>query len=241
VSALRAIDDAVYRAEKAVVAALLVVMGVVVFLDVVHRVGTRAGSLLASPVFLAVAASVLGVLAFRTRGDERALVKGAALGLGITAARALFLVALPNGLVWSQTLALALTLWLGLLGASLAAHERRHLAMDVGSKLWPAAWAGKVAAVGHAITAAFCVLLLWLGVRSVMQHWDLWVATEGAAGNLSGLPIPKWFPAMAVVYGMAVIAFRFGVDAVRAWNGTLVDVGDDTLHQLGISAPTEPR
>jgi TRAP-type C4-dicarboxylate transport system permease small subunit len=240
VSRLRAIDDAVYRAEKAVVAAMLALMGAVVFLDVVHRVGTRTGSLLASPIVVGVAASALGVLAFRTRGDGHALAKGVALGVGLTAARGLFLVALPNGLVWSQTLALSLTLWLGTIGASLAAHDRRHLAMDVGSKLWPASWAGKVAAVGHAATAAFCVLVLWLGVRSVSAHWELWVATEGAAGNLSGLPIPKWFPAMAVVYGMGMLAFRFGVDAVRAWNGQIQDVGDETLHQLGISAPTEP-
>lgn len=235
------LDDAIYRAEKAVVAAMLLVMGLAVFLDVVHRVSTRADSWAASPWFLAVVGGIFAGFAFHTRGDDQPWLKGAATGIGLAVIRAGFLWALPNGLVWSQTLALALTLWLGNLGASLAAHDRRHLAMDVGSKLWPPAWQGKVAAVGHAVTAVFCLGILVLAVRSVGSHWDLWVATDGAAGNLSGLAIPKWVPALSIVYGMVLLAFRFGLDAWRAWTGRLADDGDEVLHQLGLSAPKEER
>lgn len=214
---------------------MLVLMGLVVFLDVVHRVSTREGSWLGNPGFVGAVAALLGVLAFRTRGDGSAEVKGALLGGGLALAQLAFVALLPNGLVWSQTLALSLTLWLGTIGASLAAHERRHLAMDIGGRLVPPALAGKVAAIGHAVTAAFAVLILWLGLRSVLAHWDLWTATDGAAGVLSGLPIPKWFAAAAIPYGMAMLGLRFGVDAVAAWTGRLAVGGDDTLHQLGLS------
>jgi TRAP-type C4-dicarboxylate transport system permease small subunit len=233
-------DEVLYRAERAVVAAMLAVMGLVVFLDVIHRMSTREGSLWASHLFVAALASVVASLALLTRGVPNGVPKGIAAGIGVAVARLIFVAVLPNGLVWSQTLALAFTLWLGTIGASLAAHDRRHLALDVGHKLWPPALAPKIAALGHLVTAAFCVVLLWLGSRSVMAHWDLWSATGHAAGNLSGLAIPKWFPALSIPYGMAALTFRFGLEAWRTWTGEVeAGSGDDTLHQLGIDAPKD--
>lgn len=233
-STLRALDEALLRAERFAAAAMLAGMGLVVFLDVSHRVATRTGSLLANPLVMAPVAALVAVLAFRTRGHPRAIPYGVATGVGLVLAQQLFVRVLPNGLVWSQTLALALTLWLGCIGASIAAHERRHLALDVGSKLWPPAVAPKAAAVGHVITAAFCALLLWLGFRSVLQHLDLWQSTGGAGGTLSGTAIPKWAAAAAIPYGMAALTFRFLYEAWRTWTGELAVGGDDTLHQLGI-------
>jgi TRAP-type C4-dicarboxylate transport system permease small subunit len=227
-------DDAVYRVERGAVAAVLALMGLVVFLDVVHTVGSRQGGLLANPAFVAVLASIVAALALATRGVGGAWWKGTLVGVGLAGAQAAFVRLVPNGLVWSQTLALSLTLWLGTVGASLAAHDRRHLAMDVGGKLWPEALAPKAAAIGHFVTAAFCVLLCWLGVRSVAANWDLWASTGGAAGNLSGLDIPKWFPSLSIPYGTAMLAFRFTLEGWRTWNGEVDLSGDDTLHQLGI-------
>jgi TRAP-type C4-dicarboxylate transport system permease small subunit len=139
------------------------------------------------------------------------------------------------GMDAAQPFALALTLWVGMLGASLAAHERRHLALDIGSKLWPAAWRPRVAAAGHLVTAAFCVGILWLAGRSVADHLALWRDTDGAAGTLSGTSIPRWLAVAAIPWGMATLALRFSAEAWRAWTGRRVEDGDDTLHQLGIA------
>ena len=233
-SPIEAFDELLYRAEKAVVAGMLAIMGAVVFLDVLHRVSTREGSWLANPLVVAPLVGGVAILALLTRGVSQPVAKGLGIGVGLAAAQFAFVKLVPNGLVWSQSLALALTLWLGTIGASLAAHDRRHLAMDVGAKLLPPSIAGKAAAIGHLLTASFCALLFVLGVRSVLGHWDLWTATDGAAGNLSGLALPKWFPALAIPYGMAVLVFRFTLDAWRTWTGRLEVGGDDTLHQLGI-------
>jgi TRAP-type C4-dicarboxylate transport system permease small subunit len=231
---VRAFDEALFRAERVVVAAILAGMGLVVFLDVVHRVSTRQGSWLANPLVVAVAAAVLAALALRTRGRPAWL--GLPFGIVVAAAQQVFVRLVPNGIIWSQALALALTLWLGLLGASLAAHDRRHLALDVGSRLVPAAWAPKLVALGHVVTAAFCAMLVWYAGASALEHFASWNA-DHAADTLGGTTIPKWFAAAAIPYGMAALTFRFLYEAVRTWTGALPLVGDDTLHQLGIEEP----
>lgn len=246
-SALDALDGALVRAERAVGAAMLAAMGGFVFLDVLHRVAVRQDSLLGNPLFTGAVAVVISTLAWRTRGHERWPLFGVVTGLGFTAAQEVFVRVVPNGLVWSQSAALALTLWLGTIGASLAAYERRHLALDVGSKLWPPSVAPKVAALGHLVTAAFCVGLLWLGWRSLFGyaadggavggHWQVWSESAGSAGVLPGTSIPKWAAVAAIPYGMAALAFRFGLEAWRTWTGQIVSDGsDETLHQLGIDA-----
>lgn len=248
-SAVDALDGALVRAERAVAATMLAAMGGFVFLDVLHRVANRDGSLLGNPLVSGGAIAVLAMLAWRTRGQARWPLYGAVTGLAVTAAQELFVWLVPNGLVWSQTAALALTLWLGTIGASLAAHERRHLALDVGSKLWPPSVAPKVAAIGHLVTAAFCVALLWLGWRSVFGynvdgvavagHLQTWSDSDGAAGVMPGTVIPKWAAVAAIPYGMAALTFRFCLEAWRTWTGRVALDGDDTLHQLGIDAPED--
>lgn len=149
--------------------------------------------------------------------------------------------ALPTlGMDAAQPLALALTLWVGMIGASLAAHERRHLALDVGSKVWPEGARPYVAAVGHLVTALFCMGILWLAQRSIVDHLALWRDTDGAGGTLSGTSIPKWFAVAAIPWGMATLTFRFLAEAWRALHGQIPEDADDTLHQLGIDAKDAP-
>jgi len=265
IAALDRLDSTLYRAERAAAAAILAVMGAVVFLDVVYRVTATTDSKLvpdaleaalgaaAMPVWMGLVSAGLAVLALRTRDDAAALPRG----LGAGAATGVLLLAygklLPNGLIWSQTLALSLTLWMGMTGASLAAYQRRHLALDVGSKLWPPSVAPKVAAIGHAVTAAFCALVVVLGTRSILGyeqggdhipgHLDTWTQSDHASGNMvtpveiPGLPsinIPKWMVMASIPVGMCILAFRFALQGLKVWTGAESQGGDDTLRQLGI-------
>lgn len=234
-------DEALLVGEKRVVAAIVLVMGAAVFADVFHRQTPAADAEhLGSWLVVAALGTVVAALALRWRGERYAAPRGAGVGVGVAVAGFFFKLGFPDGLVWSQPFALALTLWLGMVGASLAAHERRHLALDIGSKLWPAHLAPKMAAIGHLVTGAFCVLLLVLAARSLQDHWSLWQDTEHAGGTLSGTAIPKWTAAAAIPYGMAVLAFRFTLEAWRTWTGQIALPGDDTLHQLGIQEPVSP-
>lgn len=250
IAALERLDAAVVRVERAIVAAMLAVMGFVVFLDVMHRVSTRVDSLLANPIFVAIAGAGIAALALRTRGSPAVAPRAVAVGLALAGAQYAFVRLVPNGLVWSQSLALGLTLWLGTMGASLAAYERRHLALDIGSKIWPAAILPKITALGHFLTALFCVGILFLAARSlfgyelsgthVPGHIDVWRQSDGAAGTLSGTAIPKWVAFLSIPYGMVVLAFRFTLEAAKTWMGLVAVGGDDTLHQLGIGDDAAP-
>lgn len=248
---LTRLDEALFKLEKTAVWLILELMGIVMFFSVVHRAVSAMDNSRSAPEWVLAAvgeggwpvlASLLmtgilgffGVLVLRTRGSDRALVGGLIAGLVLTAAGWLFLWLMPNGIVLAQPISLSLLLWLSLLGASLAAHDRRHLAMDIGSKLWPESLRPKVAAVGHVVSAIFCLGILYLATRSVADHVDKWAGSEGAADVVSGTTIPKWFAAAAVPYGALVLAFRFLLEAVRTWKGEIKEEGDDTLHQLGI-------
>lgn len=191
---LNRIDHGLARVERVVAAGMLGIMGVVVFLSVVHRMTASGFAQIAPDVTVP--------------------------SLALDAA---------------QPFALALTLWVGMLGASLAAHERRHLALDVGSKVWPESLRPWVAAVGHVVTALFCLVVLWLGWGSLGGHFTLWMETDGGGGTLSGTSIPKWAAVTAIPWGMGTLAFRFLLEAARTVRGEVPSDADDTLHQLGIT------
>lgn len=255
------VDGWIYRMERRAVAAMLGVMGFVVFLDVVYRVSATRDSPLvpdalesalgsaAVPVWGGLVLAVLGVLAFRTRGDAAAAPKGLAVGAASGVLLFAYITLLPNGLVWSQTLALSLTLWMGMTGACIAAYQRRHLALDVGSKLWPPSVAPKVSAVGHFVTAAFCALVVVLGLMSVFGtgsgesripgHLDSWIDSDFAGGTMTGTVIPKWLVMSSIPVGMVILAFRFTLQGVKVWTGREELGGDDTLRQLGLEEEVE--
>ncbi len=258
---LRRFDAGLVRVEKGAMAVLLLGMGLLVFLDVIHRVTTRPEGFLTSLAQGMVGASdgetpgvaavrlgyglwgllAMGVatLAFRTRGQGwgGALARGVASACVLGASLFAFVHLVPNGIVWSQTLALALMLWLGFLGASVAARENRHLALDIGSKVWPKDKAHLVSALGNALTAGFCLFLLILSVVSVSHHYGDWQATSHAGGTLVGLPIPKWLAFLSLPYGWGVLAFRFSLiawDAARGRVAAEESELDTAMRQLGI-------
>ena len=150
---MRAFDTAIYKIERLIVGWAMVVMTLVVALDVVHRVATRQNGLSEKlaramlPASMESAAPHVGTVlvlliallffygVFRTRQvahKGKALLFAAITTAACYGGVELYVRLVPNGLIWSQTLGLALMIWAGFLGASLAARDRRHLALDAG-------------------------------------------------------------------------------------------------------------
>lgn len=251
-SIYRRVDHAVYRAERALVVAALVVMAVVVFLDVVHRSFSGEESKFAiaiitlsrwvgvhiaddSPGYQRLTAAAPYVLPliftalayFGIRSAKRATPVAPALALvgaigGVVVTYGLvqlMLVVLPNGLIWSQNLALVLTLWVGFIGASMCTYENRHLRVEAAQRLLPAGWRPALAFLGGLLTTVVCLVLLWLSLRYVRFNYQEYVATSGKGALILGLDLPKYQGFAALPVAFALMAVRFFVKALGALRG----------------------
>lgn len=227
-------SDRVYLVEQRFVALAIGVMGLVVFFDVLHRVTSRDLPWAWRGAWAVIA--LFGVYgALRLRGQAPSVktwgLAAAIVGL-LYAGILLFHLAVPNGLVWSQTLGLVLMLWVGVIGASMATREHRHLALDLGSKLWPQKLLPAVQGVGNVVTSLFCLALGVLAVVSVRDHLRDWNDTDGAGGVFPAMPIPKWLAFAGVPVGFGLMAVRFFAQALESFRGKVEE--DDALHMLGL-------
>ncbi len=224
---LRKIDDAVLAVERGLTVLLVAVMALAVFGDTVHRVfssseGRVERLLLAlTPAamesmvrgFLAPAAILLATFgvaygALRSAAlptpipPRRALVWAAAATAGLSAGMKLFLWAMPNGLIWSQKMALCFMLWVGFIGASIATRDRAHIVFEVAGRIWPKAVQPAVRGAARAITAAFAAFLGLLSIGFTRYHYVEWRDSGHVASVFEGFEVPMW-----TIYGFLPIAF----------------------------------
>jgi TRAP-type C4-dicarboxylate transport system permease small subunit len=107
---------------------------------------------------------------------------------------------LPGGYSWAQSYGLFLLLWVGFLGASIAARERRHLRVDLMRKLLPPKWLPHFNAVSYLVAAAFTAMIFYLGYVYLFGNdssymLPIWEAPEwlpqSIADDLTTFPIPE--------------------------------------------------
>lgn len=238
---IRQLDEALFRGERALVVALVAVMAIAVFLDALHRV-FAAGEGRIERLLVAIlpasaeplargwlAPGVVGALTFgvllaagRTRkrsGPLPSLMRTAAVAAAGTAAaaglvRALVL-GLPNGLPWSQQLALCAMLWVGFLGASIAARNRTHLALEVAARIWPTNLRPAADGVARALACGFSLFLAALAVGFARFHYAEWAESDGAAGLFEGFPAPRFAVFGFLPLPLVSMGLRFLVHGVE--------------------------
>jgi len=123
----------------------------------------------------------------------------------------------PRGYSWSKELSLLLLLWVGFLGASVCAHEGKHLRMEAFDKLIPPAIARWLRAVGYLATAAFCIFMTVLGYRYIFDPTTGFYYIGGVFGEQT--QIPDWVANIAAPVAFALTAMRFIAAAVSAITG----------------------
>ncbi|MEZ4368249.1 MAG: TRAP transporter small permease subunit [Kofleriaceae bacterium] len=212
---IRRLDAAWARGERLLCGLLFLAMAVLMITAVIAETfGQRR------EVIDVVALYGVCLLAVRTRaikGTERRLGWPASAGVAAVLAAAiaggvvLYTERLPGGLPQAQPLALVMMLWVGLLGASIAAHERAHLALEFGEKLWPARLAPYVKAAAHGVTSAFCVAGMILAAHLV-------ATTRGTVDVNDWLPVA--YVMVILPYMFAAMAVRFLAQAVTTATGT---------------------
>jgi C4-dicarboxylate transporter, DctM subunit len=107
-----------------------------------------------------------------------------------------------------------LTLWIALLGATLAAREQRLLAMGTAELIRSPAVRRSTRAVTSALGAGISALLARGGVDLVL--------IEREAGAVAALGVPIWVAQLVIPFGFGLIALRLVWHADAAWPGRLV-------------------
>jgi len=102
-----------------------------------------------------------------------------------------------------------LTLWLGFLGAAVAAREGRLLSLALPEYLPVGAWKRAATRIGTTVGAAVTALL-------ALACWQL-VLVERASGGEIALGIPTWVGMLVLPAGLAVVALRLAWRAGEGW------------------------
>jgi TRAP-type C4-dicarboxylate transport system permease small subunit len=140
---------------------------------------------------------------------EKALM---VLFLGLMIVAAFAQIALRNftgiGLPWSESLVRYLVLWVGFIGASLAAREGRHITIEI-LRLRPSASGRRyLAAISQLCAVAVSVLMTWAAVK--------FVCDDAQIGNRTFLDLPAWVLETIIPATFAIMSLRFLLRAIRA-------------------------
>jgi tripartite ATP-independent transporter DctM subunit len=119
-----------------------------------------------------------------------------------------------GGIPGSMSTVQHLTLWVGFLGAAIAARDGKLLALATGTFI-PEGRRRRTAEVFAAlVTVAIAVLLVWGGLQLVQS--------EREVGDTIGPSIPTWIAQLVLPLSMALIAARVMWRASTSWTGRLV-------------------
>ena len=104
-----------------------------------------------------------------------------------------------SGIDWADVTVRHLVLWVGLLGASVAARENRHLSIDIASRLIPQRFSHLLTSLLCLVTAVCCALFLWASVRFARFMYEYGTGTlEGAWALLACLILPISFGGIGI-------------------------------------------
>ncbi len=108
-----------------------------------------------------------------------------------------------TSLSWSGEALQLMVLWIMMLGAVAATRERRHIVIDVLSRVLPANWRAWAAFVVDGFSAGVVGVLAW--------HSVVFVRDSKAFGDLLLNDLPAWPFQLILPVAFAMMAYRYGV------------------------------
>jgi TRAP-type C4-dicarboxylate transport system permease small subunit len=108
----------------------------------------------------------------------------------------------PDGYSWSKELSLIMLLWVGFLGASVCAHEGKHIQVGALKRVVPPSMSRYTDAIGYLLTAAFCLFMALLG-------WEYAKEALQLEGRFEQTNIPDWVATIAVPAAFAMTMIRY--------------------------------
>lgn len=116
------------------------------------------------------------------------------------------------GLAWADGLIRLAVLWLALIGAIAASRDRRHIKIDVVTRLLPAPLQRVAAVLRNLFTAVICALLArysWVFVRDSREFGDVLLDNW-----------PAWWFQIILPVGFALMSYRHLVRTAQSFKGS---------------------
>jgi len=106
-----------------------------------------------------------------------------------------------TGLVWIDPLLRVMVLWLGLIGASVAAREHKHIQIDVLTRLLKPNIFLVVQIGVYLFSAGVCLIIAWSGAR--------WIQLDFEDKITSFIGLPAWSLEIIIPISFGIIGLRF--------------------------------
>lgn len=106
------------------------------------------------------------------------------------------------GLIWADPLLRVMVLWLGLIGATVATRDNKHIRIDLLSRFFARNTHRLIQAAIGQVSAWTCLVIAWYGMTWV--HLDYVDDFAGVAG------IPAWILEIIVPLSFGLIGLRYG-------------------------------
>jgi TRAP-type C4-dicarboxylate transport system permease small subunit len=111
------------------------------------------------------------------------------------------------GLVWADPLLRIMVLWLGLIGATVASRDNKHIHIDIITRLFSKRWYLFIQTLVGQFTSWVCLLIAWHGAR--------WVRLEYLDGMTGFLGIPAWMFQIVIPVTFTLIGVRYFLFSLR--------------------------
>lgn len=116
-----------------------------------------------------------------------------------------------QSLVWADPFLRVAVLWIGLLGASIAARDNAHIAIDIATRYLGGVAARAAGVLLSLFAAAVCGIVAW--------HAFLFVRDEYAGGMTAFAQVPAWVCEAIMPVAFALISVRYLLHAAGVATG----------------------
>ena len=117
-----------------------------------------------------------------------------------------------TGIDWGDALVRYLVVWVGFIGAAIAAKEGKHITIDVLSRWITGAGSSAIQAISHFSSATVCGLLTWAGIKFI------WF--EAQMGGTAFFKLPTWVPELIIPVTFGLMTLRYSLRLVSEFTKT---------------------
>lgn len=120
---------------------------------------------------------------------------------------------LAGGFLWADTFLRHLVLWVGFLGAAVAAGENKQFAMDAAARVFKGRTKAVLESIAHAFTIAVCAFM-------AHASWKFMIMEREFAGPLFSIGdkihVPIWYFEIILPVGFALILAHYTIKLIMA-------------------------